>query len=101
MNGYPPVTLSRAKLYLRLISDESDTASHPEDDLIQSLIEAAQAAVENEIHGKISDPPEEPLVQAMLMTIESLYDKRGESEGIPPGARSLCTPYRLRNERYV
>jgi len=99
MSADPPVTLARVKLYLRLISDESDPTPHPEDGLIQSLIGVAQIAIENEIHGKISDPPEEPLVQAMMMTIASLYDNR-ESGGIPHGARMLCSPYKIANESY-
>jgi len=98
MSESPPVTLARAKLYLRMISDESDPSPHPDDGLIQSLIGAAQAAVENEIHGRIGDPPEEPLVQAMLMTIASLYDDRTDG-GIPAGARFLCAPYKYANER--
>ena len=93
MTGNSPVTLARAKLYLRLISDESDTSTHPDDGLIESLIAAAKAVVENEIHGEIGDTPEEPLVQAMLMIITSLYDNR-ESGGIPQGALYLCAPYR-------
>ena len=100
MSRKPVVTLARAKLYLRLISDESDKTPQPEDKFIGSLIIAAQKAVENIIHGEIGNPPPEPLIQATLMIIEALYDKRGESDGIPMGALALCDPYRLRNEGY-
>ena len=101
MSSGLPVTLSRAKLYLRLISDETDITPHPEDDFIQSLIVAAKVAVENEIHGKVRRRAPEPLVQAMLMIIEAMYDKRGESDGIPMGARVLCEPYKYENQRYL
>jgi len=90
----PPVSLARVKLYLRLISDESDASPHPEDNFILSLIDAAAQAVENEIQGKIGKTPPPALIQAMLMTIESLYDKRGEGDGMPMGARRLCAFYK-------
>lgn len=43
-----PVSLQEAKLHLRVIATASDTAAHPEDDLIKSLITAARETVENE-----------------------------------------------------
>lgn len=39
--------MQEAKLHLRIIATVSDTAAHPEDDLVKSLIRAARETVEN------------------------------------------------------
>ncbi len=67
-----PVTLTEAKLFLRVEHEA-------EDGLIQTLIEAAQARVEGEVRLSLTSTSPAPLRLAILMLTLRAYE-RGEVE---------------------
>ncbi|WP_339871187.1 head-tail connector protein [uncultured Brevundimonas sp.] len=81
-----PVSLTEAKLFLRVEHDA-------EDGLIQTLIEAAQARVEGEVGAALDDASAAPLRLAVLMLVLRAYE-RGERE-MPIGpVAAWIAPYR-------
>ena len=81
-----PVSLTEAKLFLRVEHDA-------EDGLIQTLIEAAQARVEGAVGAALDDASAAPLRLAVLMLVLRAYE-RGERE-MPIGpVAAWIAPYR-------
>ncbi|WP_339913292.1 head-tail connector protein [uncultured Brevundimonas sp.] len=81
-----PVSLTEAKLFLRVEHDA-------EDGLIQTLIDAAQARVEGEVGAALDATSAAPLRLAVLMLVLRAYE-RGERE-MPIGpVVAWIAPYR-------
>ena len=81
-----PVSLTEAKLFLRVEHDA-------EDGLIQTLIDAAKMRVEGEVGMSLTSTSAAPLRLAILMLALRAYE-RGESE-MPIGPVSAwIAPYR-------
>lgn len=82
-----PVTLTEAKLFLRVDQDA-------EDGLIQTLIEAATARVEGEVGLSLTSTSPAPLRLAILLLALRAYE-RGESETPIAPVEAWIAPYRV------
>ena len=82
-----PVTLTEAKLFLRVGHDA-------EDGLIQTLIDAARARVEGEVGLGLTSTSQAPLRLAILMLALRAYE-RGESEMPTAPVQAWIAPYRV------
>ena len=81
-----PVSLTEAKLFLRVEHDA-------EDGLIQTLIDAAKARVEGEVGSALTSTSPAPLRLAILMLTLRAYE-RGESEMPIAPVTAWIAPYR-------
>ncbi|WP_439472101.1 head-tail connector protein [Brevundimonas sp.] len=82
-----PVSLTEAKLFLRVEHDA-------EDGLIQTLIDAARARVEGDVGLSLTSTSPAPLRLAILMLILGAFE-RGET-GMPVAAvDAWLAPYRV------
>ena len=81
-----PVSLTEAKLFLRVEHDA-------EDGLIQTLIDAARARVEGEVGVALDDASAAPLRLAVLMLVLRAYE-RGEREMPIAPVSAWIAPYR-------
>ena len=82
-----PVTLTEAKLFLRVEHEA-------EDGLIQTLIDAARARVEGEVGLTLASTSAAPLRLAVLMMVLRAYE-RGESEMSAAPVEGWIAPYRV------
>ena len=81
-----PVTLAEARLFLRVEHDA-------EDELIQTLIEAAQARLEADVGQPLDADSPAPLRLAVLMLVLRAYE-RGEKEMLIRPVEAWVAPYR-------
>ena len=81
-----PVSLTEAKLFLRVEHDA-------EDGLIQTLIDAAKMRVEGEVGMSLTSTSAAPLRLAILMLALRAYE-RGESEMPIAPVSAWIAPYR-------
>jgi len=81
-----PVSLTEAKLFLRV-------EHAAEDQLIQTLIDAAQARVEGEVGLSLISTSPAPLRLAILMLVLRAYE-RGEPVVVEP-VEAWIAPYRV------
>lgn len=82
-----PVSLTEAKLFLRVGHDA-------EDGLIQTLIEAAQARVEGDLGSALEATSPAPLRLAVLMLVLRAYE-RGERDMPIQTVEAWIAPYRV------
>ncbi len=82
-----PVSLTEAKLFLRVEHDA-------EDQLIQTLIDAARARVEGEVGLSLTSTSAAPLRLAVLMLCLRGYE-RGEAEMPIAPVEAWIAPYRV------
>lgn len=82
-----PVTLTEAKLFLRVEHEA-------EDGLIQTLIDAARARVEREVGLTLASTSAAPLRLAVLMLCLRAYE-RGEREMSAAPVEGWIAPYRV------
>ncbi len=82
-----PVSLTEAKLFLRVEHEAEDT-------LIQTLIDAAQARVEGEVGSELTSISAAPLRLAILMLALRAYE-RGEVEMSVRSVEAWIAPYRV------
>jgi len=82
-----PVTLTEAKLFLRVEHEA-------EDGLIQTLIDAARARVEGEVGLTLASTSAAPLRLAVMMLVLRAYE-RGESEMSAVPVEGWIAPYRV------
>lgn len=82
-----PVTLTEAKLFLRV-------EHSAEDSLIQTLIDAAQARVEGEVGLSLTSTSAAPLRLAILMLALRAYE-RGEVDMSIRPVEAWIAPYRV------
>ena len=82
-----PVTLTEAKLFLRVEHEA-------EDGLIQTLIDAARARVEGEVGLTLASTSAAPLRLAVMMLVLRAYE-RGESEMSVAPVEGWIAPYRV------
>ena len=82
-----PVSLTEAKLFLRVEHEA-------EDELIQTLIDAAQARVEGEVGVALTSGSAAPLRLAILMLALRAYE-RGEVEMSIRPVEAWIAPYRV------
>ncbi len=82
-----PVSLTEAKLFLRVEHEA-------EDELIQTLIDAAKARVEGEVGMSLTSTSAAPLRLAILMLALRAYE-RGEIEMSIRPVEAWIAPYRV------
>ena len=82
-----PVSLTEAKLFLRI-------EQAAEDELIQTLIEAARARVEGETGLVLTSTSPAPLRLAILMLVLRAYE-RGDPEMAIAPVEAWIAPYRV------
>ncbi|CAN5255946.1 hypothetical protein BH10PSE2_BH10PSE2_02100 [soil metagenome] len=82
-----PVSLTEAKLFLRV-------AHEAEDDLIQTLVDAARARVEGEVGLSLTSTSPAPLRLAVLMLALRAYE-RGETDLPIAPVEGWIAPYRV------
>ncbi|RZJ37247.1 MAG: phage gp6-like head-tail connector protein [Brevundimonas sp.] len=82
-----PVSLTEAKLFLRV-------EHGAEDELIQTLIDAAKARVEGDVGLGLTSTSPAPLRLAILMLTLSAYE-RGESDMALQPVDAWLAPYRV------
>ena len=82
-----PVSLTEAKLFLRV-------EHGAEDELIQTLIDAAKARVEGDVGLGLTSTSPAPLRLAILMLTQRAYE-RGESEMALQSVDAWLAPYRV------
>ena len=82
-----PVTLTEAKLFLRVEHEA-------EDGLIQTLIDAARARVEGEVGLSLASTSAAPLRLAVMMLVLRAYE-RGESEMSAAAVEGWIAPWRV------
>ncbi len=82
-----PVTLTEAKLFLRVEHEA-------EDGLIQTLIDAAEARVEGDVGLDLTSTSPAPLRLAILMLTLRAYE-RGEAEMTIGPVEAWIAPYRV------
>ncbi|WP_447909009.1 head-tail connector protein [Brevundimonas bullata] len=82
-----PVTLTEAKLFLRVEHEA-------EDGLIQTLIDAARARVEGELGLSLASTSAAPLRLAVMMLVLRAYE-RGENEMSVAPVEGWIAPYRV------
>lgn len=82
-----PVTLTEAKLFLRVESDAEDT-------LIQTLIDAAEARVEGDVGLSLTSTSPAPLRLAILMLTLRAYERNEAEMPITP-VEAWVAPYRV------
>lgn len=82
-----PVTLTEAKLFLRVEHDA-------EDELIQTLIDAARLRVEGDVGLSLTSTSPAPLRLAILMLTLRAYE-RGEVEMVIGPVEAWIAPYRV------
>lgn len=82
-----PVTLTEAKLFLRVEHEA-------EDGLIQTLIDAARVRVEGEVGLSLASTSAAPLRLAVMMLVLRAYE-RGESEMSVAPVEGWIAPYRV------
>ena len=82
-----PVSLTEAKLFLRI-------EHAAEDELIQTLIEAARARVEGETGLVLTSTSPAPLRLAILMLVLRAYE-RGDPEMAIAPVEAWIAPYRV------
>ena len=82
-----PVTLTEAKLFLRVEHEA-------EDGLIQTLIDAARARVEGEVGLSLTSTSPAPLRLAILMLTLAAYE-RGEAAMATTSVEAWIAPYRV------
>ena len=82
-----PVTLTEAKLFLRVEHEA-------EDGLIQTLIDAARARVEGEVGLSLASTSAAPLRLAVMMLVLRAYE-RGESEMSAAPVEGWVAPWRV------
>jgi hypothetical protein len=82
-----PVSLTEAKLFLRVEHEA-------EDGLIQTLIDAAQGRVEGEVGLSLTSTSPAPLRLAILMLVLRAYE-RGEAEMSIRPVEAWIAPYRV------
>jgi hypothetical protein len=82
-----PVSLTEAKLFLRVGHDA-------ENGLIQTLVDAAQARVEGDVGMSLLSSSPAPLRLAILMLTLRAYE-RGESEMAIAPVEAWLAPYRV------
>lgn len=82
-----PVTLTEAKLFLRVEHEA-------EDGLIQTLIDAARTRVEGEVGLTLTSTSAAPLRLAVMMLVLRAYE-RGESEMPAAAVEGWIAPWRV------
>ena len=82
-----PVTVTEAKLFLRVEHEAEDM-------LIQTLIDAARARVEGEVGLSLTSTSPAPLRLAILMLTLRAYE-RGEAEMAIAPVEAWLSPYRV------
>ena len=82
-----PVTLTEAKLFLRVEHEA-------EDGLIQTLIDAARTRVEGEVGLTLASTSPAPLRLAVMMLVLRAYE-RGEGEMSVASVEGWIAPYRV------
>ncbi|MGH7018709.1 MAG: head-tail connector protein [Brevundimonas sp.] len=82
-----PVTLTEAKLFLRVEHEAEDW-------LIQTLIDAARARVEGEVGLSLASTSAAPLRLAVMMLVLRAYE-RGEREMSVAPVEGWIAPYRV------
>jgi hypothetical protein len=82
-----PVSLTEAKLFLRVEHDAEDV-------LIQTLIDAARTRIEGDVGQSLTSTSPAPLRLAILMLSLRAYE-RGESEMPIQPVEAWLTPYRI------
>ena len=81
-----PVSLTEAKLFLRVEHDA-------EDGLIQTLIDAAAARIEGDVGASLDATSPAPLRLAILMLVLRAYE-RGDGEMLIQPVDAWIAPYR-------
>ena len=82
-----PVTVTEAKLFLRVEHDAEDT-------LIQTLIDAARARVEGDVGLTLTSTSPAPLRLAILMLTLRAYERNETEMPIAP-VEAWVAPYRV------